>query len=214
MSSWQSARDDITRRQGLGRLVGGIAAAGFATIGTTAPARAAVRAGTVEAVSGTAVAETDDGSRALAQAAPVFLDDLLRTGDESRLGVILGEATALRLGARARLRIDRYLVKAGTTLVLEGGPLLVDKQDPARNTLTIRSPYALIAVRGTKFFAGLLPDGFSVFVARGRVDVSAAGRRVSVRTGEGTTIATVGARPDPAKVWGDAKIRLALGLVN
>jgi uncharacterized protein YqfA (UPF0365 family) len=69
-------------------------------------------------------------------------------------------------------------------------------------------------VRGTQFFAGVLDDGFGVFVARGRVDVRAAGGRVSVGAGEGTTIAAPGQKPGAVKRWGEPKIARALALVN
>ena len=79
--------------------------------------------------------------------------------------------------------------------------------------MTVRSPYALIAVRGTKFFAGQLDNGFSVFVARGVVSVGAGGAEVILRAGDGTDIAYVGAPPGPVKKWGAPKIARAFGLV-
>jgi ferric-dicitrate binding protein FerR (iron transport regulator) len=167
--------------------------------------------GKVVEIRGTASAETSGGTRPLAEDGPVFLAELLRTGDESRLGLHLGLRTSVRLGARSKLRVDRYIADAGGEIIVDSGQLLFDGR--ARRGLTVRSPYALIAVRGTKFFAGQLDSGFSVFVARGAVSVSAAGTQVILRAGDGTDIAFVGAPPSPAKKWGAPKIARAFALV-
>jgi ferric-dicitrate binding protein FerR (iron transport regulator) len=167
--------------------------------------------GKVTEIRGTASAEAAAGMRPLAENGPVFLAELLRTGDESRLGLHLGQRTSVRLGARSKLRVDRYIADAGGEIIVDSGQLLFDGR--ATRGLTIRSPYALIAVRGTKFFAGQLDNGFSVFVARGAVSVSAAGGEVILRAGDGTDIPFVGAPPTPAKKWGPPKIARAFALV-
>jgi ferric-dicitrate binding protein FerR (iron transport regulator) len=175
------------------------------------PAWAIDQIGKVTDIRGTASAETAAGMRPLAEDGPVFLAELLRTGDESRLGLHLGLRTSVRLGARSKLRVDRYIADAGGEIIVDSGQLLFDGR--ARRGLTVRSPYALIAVRGTKFFAGQLDNGFSVFVARGVVGVSAAGTQVILREGDGTDIAFVGAPPSPAHKWGPPKIARAFALV-
>jgi ferric-dicitrate binding protein FerR (iron transport regulator) len=167
--------------------------------------------GKVTDIRGTASAETSAGTRSLAEDGPVFLAELLRTGDESRLGLHLGLRTSVRLGARSKLRVDRYIADAGGEIIVDSGQLLFDGR--ARRGLTVRSPYALIAVRGTKFFAGQLDYGFSVFVARGVVSVSAAGTQVILREGDGTDIAFLGGPPGPVKKWGAPKIARAFALV-
>jgi hypothetical protein len=51
-------------------------------------------------------------------------------------------------------------------------------------------------------------------VARGAVDVRAAGRTVRLRSGEGTDIRAIGAAPGPVKRWGAEKIGRAMALVS
>ena len=182
---------------------------------TLGPARAAEQAGVVTAVQGVAVAETRPTPRALAENGSVFLEELLRTGDESRLGLRLGETTSVRLGARSKLRIDRFIVNAGGELRLGSGQLLLEGPEGGfPRGLKVSSPYALLAVRGTKFFAGQLDRGFSVFVERGEVRVRAGGVSVDLGPGDGTDIARPGGRPEPAKKWGQPKIDRAMALVN
>jgi len=174
-----------------------------------------VKAGSVEEVKGEAFAEKDRVKRNLEREAPLFIHDQVGTGAASRLAVRLGRNTILRLGEKAQVTIDRYLVEAGGEINLQSGPILFDRPASApKSSLQIRSPFGLIAVRGTRFFAGPSNDVFGVFVERGSVAVTAAGKRVVVRAGEGTNIARPGAAPTAATRWGDARIRAALASVS
>src|SRR5215813_4866366 len=116
------------------------------------PARAAERVGIVEDVTGEAFAELEAVRRTLDPAAPIFLGEEVITGVASRLRMRLGRDTTIRLGEQARLKIDRFLVDAGGEMTLSSGPLLFDRP-PRRASakVQIRSPFALIAVRGTRF---------------------------------------------------------------
>ena len=98
------------------------------------------------------------------------------TGVASRLGMRLGRNTTVKLGEQARLKIDRFIVDAGGEMTLSSGPMLFDGQ-PLRAGLQIRSPFALIAVRGTRFFAGPSNGRFGVFVVRGSVAVTSAAQQ-------------------------------------
>jgi ferric-dicitrate binding protein FerR (iron transport regulator) len=176
--------------------------------------RGQVKAGTVEDVKGEAFVEKGSTRRALDRAAPIFINDTVVTAAASRLSMRLGSDTSLKLGERARLVIDRYLIKAGGEITLGSGPMLLDRPPGTPQRLDIRSPFGLIAVRGTRFFAGPSNNVFGVFVARGRVTVSAAGRRVTLRAGEGTDIRWLGARPTLPARWGEPRVRAALASVS
>jgi ferric-dicitrate binding protein FerR (iron transport regulator) len=178
-------------------------------------ARGGEAAGAVEDVKGEAFAEADTVRRALERTAPVFIGDDVGTGTASRLAMRLGRDTNIRLGEKARLKIDRFVVDAGGEITLQSGPLLFDR--PPGSTpapVRIRSPFALIAVRGTRFFAGPSNGRFGVFVERGSVAVTGAGQQVVLRDGDGTDIAWPGARPTPVRPWLPARIRAALASVS
>jgi ferric-dicitrate binding protein FerR (iron transport regulator) len=172
------------------------------------------KAGEVEDLKGEAFAEQNAVRRDLERQAPVFLRDQVGTGAASRLRMRLGRDTTLRLGERARLVIDRYIVDVGGEIHLEAGPLLFERPgDAAPSGLQIRSPFALIAVRGTRFFAGPSNGFFGVFVEHGSVAVSAAGQQVTLQTGEGTNVRWPGAAPTRPARWHDPRIRAALDSV-
>ena len=179
------------------------------------PARAVERVGSVEDVKGEAFAELDAVRRTLDQAAPVFLADEVVTGVASRLGMRLGRGTTIRLGEQARLKIDRFVVDAGGEMTLRSGPLLFDRpQRSAPAGVRIRSPFALIAVRGTQFFAGPSNGPFGVFAARGSVAVTSAGQQVILHEGEGTDFVSPGTPPTPVKRWAPQRIRAAIASVS
>ena len=124
----------------------------------------------------------------------------------------LGTTTQVKLGAETELRIDRFLVNAGGVLVLDRGAMLYDhdaKDGPG--DFTVRAPFGLVAVRGTRFFAG--PSN-GVFVERGEVLVVGVNTAVTVTSGYGTDIPSVGAEPTTPHLWGAARIASAMASVN
>jgi hypothetical protein len=202
--------EHVLTRRSLFRVAGATLAVSAAF---AAGARSAERAGAVEDVRGEAFAQTAAVRRELERAAALFVGDQVGTGFQSRLAMRLGRATVVRLGEQSRLTLDRFLVNAGGEITLQSGPMLFDR--PAGGApIQIRSPFGLIAVRGTRFFAGPSNARFGVFVERGSVAVSAAGSRVVVRAGEGTDIPYPGAAPTPAVRWGEPRIRAALESVR
>jgi len=173
------------------------------------------RIGNVTAIKGKAKGELDGASRTLKIKAPVHLRETIITGAEARLQALLAAKTTLKLGADTRVRIDQFIIDKGGELSFSSGALLL--QAPSKSFdkgLTIDSRFALIAVRGTRFFAGQLGEAFSVFVEEGAVDVTAAGQTVRLSQGEGTDIANPGDPPGEVRRWGQPKIDRAMALVN
>jgi ferric-dicitrate binding protein FerR (iron transport regulator) len=72
----------------------------------------------------------------------------------------------------------------------------------------------LIAVRGTRLFAGPDGDALGVFVERGEVAVTGAGKTVTLHAGQGTTIARPGARPSPVSRWSERRIARVFGSIR
>jgi hypothetical protein len=172
-------------------------------------------AGKVESLRGEAFAEGGSPRRNLQPSADVFVGDLVETDASSGLVMHLGKTTIVKLGALARFRIDKFVIDAGGTLDLEQGPLLLDRNENAKKeTLQVRSPFGLIAVRGTTFFAGPSNDVFGVFVSHGAVSVSGGGQTVSLRAGQGTDVATPGGVPTAPKSWAPERVAAALASVG
>ncbi len=111
---------------------------------------AAEIAGYVEEVRGQVTAELAAQRRVLVPRGDIFLGDDVASAEHSRAELQLGHDTSLRLGANARVRIDRFIVNAGGVLTLEDGPLLLDKAPGTGGALFIRGQFGLIAIRGTR----------------------------------------------------------------
>jgi hypothetical protein len=171
-------------------------------------------AGTIEALRGDAFAEGPKPRRALQPKAQVFIGDMVETAVNSALTMHLGKATFVKLGALAKFRIDNFVVDAGGTFDLDQGPMLIDHNGTKDENLQVRSPFGLMAVRGTMFFAGPSIDVFGVFVARGLVAVTGGGRTVILRPGLGTNVARPGDAPTEPRRWSPGRITAALRSVN
>ncbi len=181
----------------------------------TGSSSAAEQVGAVQDVKGDAFAEADGRRRNLQRSAPLFLKDIVGTGPDARLVLHLGSATTLQLGSSARLTIDRFLVNVGGEITLQSGPILFDRpEDSPPVDMQFRGSFGLIAVRGTRFFAGPSAGVFGVFVARGAVTVSASGTEVVVHAGEGTNIPLMGGAPSTPASWGAERIRSAMQSVQ
>jgi hypothetical protein len=190
--------------------------AGLASTGFAAPgAMAAELAGEVGSSRGECYAQLGTARRALTPSVQVFVGDAVSTGVQSALSLRLGTATEVKCGAEARLRIDRFLVNAGGVLVLDSGGMLYDHDDAhGAAGLAVRCPFGLIAVRGTRFFAGPSNGVFGVFVARGAVQVVGVNTWVLVTAGNGTDIARPGAEPTAPHLWGAERIAAAIASVS
>jgi hypothetical protein len=150
----------------------------------------------------------------LAIRANVFVEETVMTGEAARLALRFGSDTTLRLGAATRLTIDRYTANAGGEYNLMEGGLLYDRpRKKASADSVLRSLFGLIAIRGTRVFAGPSNGVFGVFVAYGAVDVTAAGKTVTLGAGFGTNIAKPGDEPTDPAVWKRPRIRAALASV-
>ncbi|MDR6292588.1 MULTISPECIES: FecR family protein [Inquilinus] len=181
------------------------------------------KVGSVDRLEPAAGAQYQGQDRLLDPASPVFRDDLLWTGPQSRLQVRLDDGTELTLGPAARLVVDRFAYGGdsggGAQLALrrlQGAFLFVGggiESVPGRR-LSIETGVATLGVRGTRFFAGPIDGAFGVFVFAGAVDVTTDGGTVSLGPGDGTMVTTRKAPPDVVKRWPAAKIQRALDIIN
>ena len=186
-----------------------VAAAGMC-LGVIRSGAAVEPAGNVEAAIGQVTGQVGSNLRPLAKDAAVFVGDTIITASQSAVAIHLGKSTLVRLGSEAKLRIDSFLIKAGTVLDLAQGALLLEHDATAgAGDTTVRSPFGLIAVRGTRFFAGPSNGVFGVFVWEGEVMVVGRNTFVRVEPGFGTDIAKPGDEPTPTHRWNEQRIKEA-----
>ena len=129
--------------------------------------------------------------------APVHMNDRLRTGANARLEVTFNDNSKLTLGENANVAIDRYVynpTKSSGELALNvtrgafrfaGGRI----EKLQNKTVTVSTPVAAMAVRGTDFWAGPIDGQYGVLLLKGNVRVSNRAGAVTLnRPGWGTDI--------------------------
>ena len=170
--------------------------------------------GTARALTGEALV-TRGGS-----ASPLHPADALMEGDEvatmtaSTAALDLFTATQIHLGPETRFTLDRFVADLGGVVSI-GGAMVFDRpEDLPKLDLTVRSAFAQIGVRGTRFFAGPSKGVYGIFVARGAIEVTAGGETRRLGPGDGVDIATPGAAPSPVAQWKAPRIAAAFASVG
>jgi hypothetical protein len=119
------------------------------------------------------------GSRAATVGTPVNLNDRLRTGPGARLQITFVDGTLFTLGENASVVIDRYVFNPAASR----GEMAVSSatgalrfttgkiHDMRNKDVTVSTPYAALAVRGTDFWLGPIDGHYGALLLKGKVDV-------------------------------------------
>lgn len=117
--------------------------------------------GFVKIVEGTASITTEQGSIPAEPGLPLYLGNLLKTGENGRLGVTFKDNTIMSLGPDTELRVDEYLFAPAKSELKLAASLLkgtlhyisgvIAKLKP--EAVSVKTPAGIIGVRGTRFLA-------------------------------------------------------------
>ena len=124
--------------------------------------------GNVENITGAVVAIRPDGTRIELQIGdPVYQGDILESGPDGAIGVLLADETTFSMAEDGRMVLDEMIYDPGTQegsvslSVLQGVFTFVSgqvaKTDP--DAMTLDTPVATIGIRGTQVGIEILPDG-------------------------------------------------------
>jgi hypothetical protein len=179
--------------------------------------------GTVSRIQGDASGTRGTATQPLGADASVYPNEVVTTGDDTRLEITFKDNTRLTLGEKVKLALDTYIYNraAGVGTIkfeVAGAFRFVSGRlsKLAKSTVTVGTPAANIGIRGTDFWAGPIDNQvLGVLLLVGAVDVSnAAGTQTLNRRGQGTNIATQGAAPGPVTFWPADKVSRALAAVT
>jgi hypothetical protein len=192
-----------------------------ALIGTGAKAQEAI--GSVTRIQGLASRTAVGATTSLAVNTPVFLQDIVRTGETARLEITFNDATQLTLGEKAELALDKFVFnpaarQGSVDFAVRGAFRFLSGQVSklASSQVNVRTPVATIGIRGTDFWGGPIDDQIlGVFLVEGAVSVSnAAGAQILSQPGEGTNVPAAGAPPGPVTTWPADKVNRAVATVT
>ncbi|MDP9137231.1 MAG: FecR domain-containing protein [Pseudomonadota bacterium] len=157
---------------------------------------------------------------ALAAAAVLHQNDVLRSGKKARLEAEFLDGTSLMLGENAELKLDTYVYDPTNALrnrlmaTIRGAFLFIGGK--TKNTaikVTIAAPDAVVEGQGTTVWAGPIDDAYGVLAVAGMVSVTTKGGSATLSAGEGTTITSAEDPPSKPKVWPTGKRNRALTTV-
>ena len=178
-------------------------------------ASAAESAGRVDNAEGSSTGLLEGLIRNLEPGADVFLQEIVQTGRGARLAIALGADTRLKLGERTRVKIEQSIIDEGGELTLARGAMLFERPDSGdHGDMVVKTPFAIIAARGTSFWTGPSDDVIGVFVQSGSVSVRNGGGGVTLTAGQGTDLTAPDVPPTPPRPWGAERIAAALATVN
>lgn len=187
------------------------------------PAAAQEAIGAISRIQGEANGTRGGITRALGLNAPVFLNEIVSTGEAARLEVTFVDDTRMTIGEKAKLTLDTYVFDpaAGTGTIkfgVAGALRFVSGKltKLASSDVSVTTGVATLGIRGTEFWGGPIDDqALGVFLVSGVVSVSnAAGEQILRQPGQGTNIATPGSAPGPVSFWPQDKVDRAVATVT
>jgi FecR protein len=195
-------------------------AGGFLLLAGRDVAAAADGVGRVERASGRLAAVRGPGIVGLAVGDAVFVDDILRTGADSRALIVCADGLQIAIGPGTELALRSFVTEAvggggGVRAVLgllQGITRLIGGlvEGGGGRAVEVDTRTAVASVRSTEWLVESTAKGTGVLAIVGEVAVAAlAGGTVTLRPGEGTDVAP-GAPPRAPATWGDARRRDAI----
>ncbi|MBI1215352.1 MAG: hypothetical protein GC185_05985 [Alphaproteobacteria bacterium] len=180
--------------------------------------------GTILEVQGRATVEDAMGSHAAAVNGEIHMNDLVSTGPDSHVFILLIDNTEWTLDQNSKFKVDEYVFdpddgsqNKARYSVLQGaidyvsGLVAHARPDP---DVKISSPVGSIGIRGTDMWCGEIDGQYGVMVKEGKVDVNTMAGSTTVRQGMGTFIANRNSRPTSPHVWGQAKMDKIRALID
>lgn len=209
----------LDRRQLLAKAA---AASSVVCVASKAFAQQAEPVAKVERIQGEAQVDRVGQQIVLSVGGPVFEDDIIKTGAESRVSLVFVDESTLTIGADGEMVIDEFVYNkagrrnsavynwaAGAFLTKTGA---LGKENP--EAVSVRTPVVTIGIRGTQFWGGRLERDFEVLVLEGRVIVTNAAGSVELGPNQTTSVVSAASSPAPASVMPDDRRTRAFATVQ
>jgi hypothetical protein len=200
------------------RVVGVLFLAALALAAPRADAADAI--GLIDRIAGDCTGTVDGAPRPITGGDAVYLNETVATGPGARIEVVFNDGTRVTLGEKAALLLDAFLYdpagQSRLSATVTGAFRYISGrlEGLATRQATVRTPVALIGVRGTDFWGGPFDGAYGVVVLDGAVDIQAGGVTTTVdQPGTGVDFAAPGAAAGPVAPWSAEKTAEALATV-
>jgi hypothetical protein len=178
--------------------------------------------GAAERVQERANAVYSDESRRLSVGSRILFRDLLETGSNARLEVILEDDSVITLGEKAELIVDEFIYEPGqrggnlALTVAKGAFLFVGGKIESikESEVKITTPVGILGIRGTTVWGGPIDTGYGILVLDGEVTVTTPAGDVTIPAGRGTMIYGPDRKPLTPYPWDEAKTARAVATIS
>ncbi len=158
--------------------------------------------GAIETIEGTAtVRHTDGTSEPLLIGDEIYKDDVIETGGDGALGILMADGSVVGVGPGSRMTIDNFVYDASSNdgslglSFLKGAVSFVSGKI-AKNDyddVDIKVPYGSIGIRGTEFVVDIAEDGTAtVSVIQGAVATTVGAAEVVLEPGDLVSLSASG----------------------
>ena len=178
--------------------------------------------GTVTRLEGQAQALLGGSAVTLVVGTTIFMNEKLTTGSKTRLELTFADGTKVTVGDNASVTVDRFLYKprglgnAFDAVVTGPFRFISGKLDKTGgSTSSIKTAFAVVAIRGTNFWGGPIDGHAGVVLFSGSVTVTNASGSVELtKPGQGTNIIGRNTPPSAVTMWAKEKVARALATVT
>lgn len=145
---------------------------------------------------------------------PVFINDVIQTGADSRVLVLFIDDSRLTLGSNAGFHVMEYAydvagARSHAYISVTDGPFMYADGKLARipkPDVKFLAPDASIEFNGATAWAGMFEESYTVYTDSGEIVVETKRSRMRVPAGHGTHIDNVNAVPARPAAWEAAKV--------
>jgi hypothetical protein len=177
----------------------------------------------VEQVQGDVTLDRGGKSEKLSAGRPISRHDRLATGATARLALAFRDGSRLVLGENGALTIDDWRAEQGRTsgvllLDLEKGAVRLTASKPLKapdKRVELRTPVAIISVRGTDVWSGPIDSATGIIVLAGAIDVrNDAGMVLLDKQNAGTIVRDRSSAPERPRGFNADQITKAMTTVD
>jgi hypothetical protein len=178
--------------------------------------------GTILEVEGTGTIQADNTKKEATVNTPIHTGDMILTGPQSRIFLLLIDNTELTLSENGQLSVDDYIFNEedktnnkAVYSILKGAFLyasgeIAKKKNP---DVILNIPAGSIGIRGTRFWGGDIDGSYGLLVGEGEVEINTGTGPVRLKTNGTATLKGRGLKPDTSKTWTPDKIKRAISQI-
>jgi hypothetical protein len=121
--------------------------------------------------------QTEQGQGLVSAGSAIYLNEVVRTGADSKAEMLLADRTNLTVAPQTVIRLDKFVYDPNgqngvVELVADSGAFRFITGLQPHQDYAIKTPFATIGVRGTEFIVNITPDGVQIQLISGELTIT------------------------------------------